>query len=663
MTLDKISACLFLRRSSVLAISAALLMLFVLSVAAYWARSADQGPAVATTAATNEAVPFNYRFIPGDRLIYKLDYTSASTSDFRVLFADRKSAGVKPPAASSGLAHSFETAIQGELVVTALHQNAGRAIIAFNLRRPLVGLQADGQKAEAEAETIKIALAREIFAEVNYRGQVLGARFDPATSSLSQSFARALLAATQFVFPDAQAPAPVEWETQEEDLNGQYLARYRAEPDANQRATEPAPAQMRMYRKTKIRYLPPDRKAGFDEDESQAIITPGGDMLACFDLKSGRLVSLIGSESQTISVAGKKVAQTKTTLNLRYLRKETPSQAELSALRAANAAREKIAAAVPLSAAESKEEREAAIQRAELGTATLDSLLADLAKAESLPDQAEAETPLYLKFKALVYLHPEVSPSLGQRLIAAEPGGLTMRILTGSLGAVDHVVAQAALVMAMQARLKDWPALSLLIPTLGAARSPALQTEEALRDLAAHSSNREIASAAQLALGAVARNLAEKSPERAARIVDDAIRQIEASSSEEEAGQLLLALGNAGSARALPVITRFIAIPSSTLRAAAAFALRWIASSQADELLTQTLSSDPDAKVRLEAAVALGFREMSGVTFEAQKRALLTDKAESVRLAVLRNLWQARDAFPEARRLVRSHKHSRTDFQ
>jgi sulfur relay (sulfurtransferase) DsrC/TusE family protein len=51
--------------------------------------------------------------------------------------------------------------------------------------------------------------------------------------------------------------------------------------------------------------------------------------------------------------------------------------------------------------------------------------------------------------------------------------------------------------------------------------------------------------------------------------------------------------------------------------------------------------------------MALGFREMSAASFAEQKRIFLTDKEDQVRLAVLRNLWRAHQAFPEVRRLVK----------
>jgi len=150
----------------------------------------------------------------------------------------------------------------------------------------------------------------------------------------------------------------------------------------------------------------------------------------------------------------------------------------------------------------------------------------------------------------------------------------------------------------------------------------------------------------------MARNLANTSPERATRIVDSIIKQIDLSSSVDTTRQLLLALGNAGSAQAYPTIARFTTDSSPLLRAASASALRWVDSDQSSALLIKLLSSDPEPSVRLEAARALGFRQINANSFEAQKQSFAIEKDEKVRLALLRNLWKARAVFPEARQLI-----------
>jgi hypothetical protein len=334
------------------------------------------------------------------------------------------------------------------------------------------------------------------------------------------------------------------------------------------------------------------------------------------------------------------------------VRLETLSPEELASMRDLNAAIERVAAAVPMFAPPSKEATEASIARTELGAATLESLLADLARMET-SDSNSNETPLYLKFKAMIYLHPESCANLGSILTTADANGTTMRILTGALSAVNHADAQAALATAIRSRPEDWPALVLLIPPLGQSPSPTRSSEELLQELAFNSHNPDIASTAQLSLGSMARNLAQIAPERTAKIVKVFINAIEHTPSAGATRLMIFALGNAGSSDAFPIISRFLHESSPELRAAAAEALRWIDSDQVESLLINALISDQDSSVRQEAAIALGFRKVGEAGLQAQKGVLLKETDVKIRLVVLNNLWNARDSFPEVHGIMK----------
>jgi len=151
----------------------------------------------------------------------------------------------------------------------------------------------------------------------------------------------------------------------------------------------------------------------------------------------------------------------------------------------------------------------------------------------------------------------------------------------------------------------------------------------------------------------MARNLAQIAPERAAKIVKVFINGIERAPSAGATRLMILALGNAGSSDAFPIISRFLHDPSPELRAAASEALRWVDSDQVEPLLINALIFDQDSSVRLEAAIALGFRKVGDTSFKAQKGVFLKETDVKIRLAVLNNLWKAKDSFPEVRGIVR----------
>lgn len=570
------------------------------------------------------------RFVGGQRLVYQVDFGSASASDFGAIFAEGQSA----------LSHVFEANLQGELAVTVLEADAQHASVVYHFRRRQVQFQAEGQDAPDQAQVIQADLARPVFGLLDGRGRVLSVRFDPATGPLAQHMARTLLAATQFVGPASDADPGGDWKAEEDDPNGTLLARYQVQADGT-------------VHKAKLRYLQPKQARKGKTILLSPTIQSEGEYVATLDAATHCLVALSAADAQSATLQNKLIGQGDLKLEMRLLRKEESTPAELAALRTAQKELARTARAVPLCVARSPEEGRLAIQRQELGSATLESLLADLAAAEAVSPQEKDVTPLFLKFKALAIMQPESCTRLGELLTSAAPGSLKMRVLADALEAAGHAKAQAALSAAIQGRAGDWPALALLIPALGTAESPTPQTEQTLQKLAFGTQDKNITATARLALGNLARTLGEESPTRAAKVVDRLLQQLAAPTSADSRWQLLLALGNAGSIRALPTLTRFLDDSAPDLRGAAAWALRWIDSSQADLLLTtKVLRGDRDPAVRLEAVRALRFREKTPANFAAQEKALATETETVVRVALLSNLWDARESYPQAQRLV-----------
>jgi len=593
-------------------------------------------------------LPLAYRFVPGQRLVFKLDYRNNSNADFRRLFEDVPSRGQEQQQMSP-MAYAFDISVQGNLTATVLEDQGQQVLLAYTVDSPRVRLMVNGQDAPTDAQGVEVDLARDLSVLVTAEGRVLSLRFDPNTRDFSKGFARAILALTQFVLPSKETAHAEQWQTEEEDQSGQFLAQYQAEAKQGERKNKGGSA---TFRKTRLRYLTIPQKAKPNEIPVRQSITPGGSLMATFDLAGGHLSTLTGSLSEATVIGGKEVARAESRINLSHTKTVTVAANVLAALRRAHAERALIAEAVPLPSRPSADESEITIQKSELRGATADSLLADLARTEASPANAD-ETSLYLKFKALVYLQPDVSPRLGALLKTARPDSLTMGILAGVLGDVGHRQAEQALIAAANARPNDWPAQFKLISALGSVPSPSPEAEALIRHAAQHSTSPELKSSAELMLGNMARNLAVTEPNRAKAIVESFLQAIKGESSEDRTAQLLLVLGNSGSPLALPTLAQFLKSSSPSLRATAASALRLIDDRQVDALLAGILLSDSQVKVRAEAATALGFKEPTEATVEAQKKALLSDKSANVRLRVLRNLWNAHEAFPEIKELIK----------
>jgi hypothetical protein len=576
-----------------------------------------------------------YHFVPGQRLTFDFEYLSAAAMDLSGIHDGK---GV-------GLSRSVHASIQGELVVTVLGAEGKRVRLAYRLVRPTVRLALDGQLNPALGEMLEADLQQALFVQADPRGRILSVRRGPGRTTVSGTIQRAVLAATQVVLPGSAVDEAPTWEVEEDDLNGTAVVRYEAGTGGAASGERTCP-----LRKARLRYRPAQR-AGEDEEAAALEYLPEGGLEATVDVRSQHLLSLDGTEATTILARGRVVGRTENTVRLQFLRAETANAAEQKGLEAEEMALARTSPGRPLSAGPAPEEAETSIQLAELGEETADSLLAELARVEAGAREALGETALYLKFKALVYLRPEASARLGKRLVEAPAQGVAMRVLPQALAHSGQPEAQATLAAVVRARRHDWPALAELLPALGMAKAPTRVLEAALFDLASASSE-NVRWTAELALGTLAGGLARSDPAGADEIVRWALARLEGVRSAAERRQMLLVLGNTGSPKVLPAVRRYLNAPEPEVRGGAVTALRWLPGAEVAGAACQALTGDPDVGVRLEAAQALGLRPMNAVTLRAHASALREDRSAGVRLAVLRNLGRAREAFTEAAELV-----------
>lgn len=621
---------------------------------------------------------------PGERLTYEIEFTSAAESDLSLLFQSSEPAGSpdreetaepahrtnKQSPASLGPARLFRTSLKGRLFVTTLERASDRLAVSYRLDRPELSFDVDGRREAAQEAAATAALGRDIFAELDSQGRVGSLYFAPDTDEFSMNLFRALAACSQFVVPEQKGArgrrgGPLRWEIEEEDQNGVCLARY-------DRLTEPGKkAGQAFFSKTKLSYVRPPAEAGsassapagperFAGSGMRPIPTdvrPTGMMTAAFDTDRARLLSLEGTEEQEVSMAGKAFARSRTSLRMELLEADSVSKEELSAGRRAYSERRLRAAGERLSFNSTEAEKLAAIERNDLGSATKESLLSELAAAEAAGK--ESDTELYLKFKALAELQPEVCPELGRVLAGAGPGSLTLNVLSLALGSAGHGQAQAALVEAIRAGRdgsEDSAKLRSLIECLGMVSDPTEEAEESLREAAGAADKPGAGETALMLLGNMARNLEAASPQRAERIVDWLLEEIKRESGGSDSTRrtkvLLLSLGNSGSERAQAAVMEFARSPDVDLRATAVAGLRWMESPAAEERMIDALLNDAAPSVRIEAVFALSFRGGGGRVLEAAKKAFLRDEAAEVRLAVLRNLLGRAVGRSDVRRMI-----------
>ncbi|HEV7519845.1 MAG TPA: HEAT repeat domain-containing protein [Candidatus Angelobacter sp.] len=621
--------------------------------------AAEAQPTPARTSQTISSLAV-YRFVTGKSATYHLEYQSNSKADLRALFVGQ-AAG---QAQASGLSYALTATLQGEMEVTNTHASDERVENFYAFRTPAVRLVVNGNDQTAQANEVSATLAQGFLVELNPEGKVTALYLPPQAGKFSQDFVRTLLATLQFVLAADSPEEPGSWTTTEADRNGPYIARYRITKSAN-----PGRDQLVIH-KRKLRYLPASASLSGEnlpgKSEARKKVTPKMDFVARFQSATGEMISLVGREVLDTAVEDKAIAHSETTLRLTQVAAPKLSAPQKDALIKAAAALKENSSRLTVFAVKSRTEIEANIQRTELSTATLADLMAQLNALNNNtdPDKRQAvETPVYLKFKALIYVHPESCSQLGQMLAKADVSSPTFRILSGALGAVGHRQAQEALAHAILARRQDSAALPSLIATLGGAPHPTTQSENAVRESALNASDPNVAGAAILALGSMARSLAAAEPGRSTVIVDFLLQRANAGGPSEQRQASLQALGNSASSRALPLLTKMTDDDSPAIRAAAVDALRNIPQPQVDPLLRHVLLTDAEARVRLEAAFALNFRKANLESFTSQKKALAEEKDDKVRGALLDNLAKMHRQFPEVRSiLVRAAKEDPSEY-
>ena len=521
-----------------------------------------------------------YRVVQGERAVYTLDYFNTTTSDFRALF------GFDSIRNGSALFYRIDSKANAELVRTPIVMEGDNWATIYAFRNAAIDLTVNGQQDSATANAIAAELAQPIVVMMSKSGKILSASFQRRVGEVSRSFARSLLASVQFVLPDKSGSV---WTTTESNPTGSYEAEYRLIGE-------------NQYRKRLTKYAPRAMRKG-DVVVTQ-VITPAGEMKAVIDSHAGRLMSLGGVDSQTVTFRDKTIASGVTTLTLRYRKSESPAAAEVAAMKDAISGFDDKLFAEPLSKGASEEEDTKSISRAELGNETTASLIAKLGERDLRVGDTSSTTPLYLKIKALLYLHPESSIELGNLLKTARTNGPTMLIVSGAMGTVGHARAQSALLEAIKARPNDWAALATLIPTLGGVRSPLEASVLYLTHLSFDAEDRSVTGTAQLALGTMARNIAVDSPARAATIIAMLAGGLKKARTPQEKGDLLLALGNSASRDALSAIAGFLKNEVPIVRVAAVTALRWIDGDDVTAML-ESARADANDNVRTAAEKAL----------------------------------------------------------
>jgi HEAT repeat protein len=587
-----------------------------------------------------------YRLVSGDTYTYSIAYTSTAQTDLGALMPHKDS---RPSSLTSGppaQPSTYAMQVSGTVEITVVEAREQDSLLAWSMPRCTVRISMRGKEIADQTQELRTALGRVCFVRVTADGAVRLLWLDESLGDLSAGCLRSLLATMQVSLPSGAATTPRRWLATENGPNGRFEVSYQVTPSVPRSARA-------VFTKRPLRHLAPKISLRSRRIKLSPHVKPTGEFTVCFSRLDGCVLSLEGAEQQALDIQGQPIGGSAAQLSLRLGARGRVRGAELAALKTQAQERLRRTRATTLAEAPSEQRLERSRCEADLKGVTPDDVLRELARQDPPEGNREQQAALYRRARAMLVLHPECCQKVADALCAGSWPAFGQQVALSALGAAGTQEAQTALVRALRAARGDTPRAMMALEALGWADLPTEEAVRAIGDLAG-GPDRGIASAAQLALGTMAYHLAESFPERAEAICARVLAQLRGARSAEEREQLLLVLGNAGLRSTLPTLSAQLGDRSARIRGAAVWALRWVDDPVADQMLTRALTADPDDYVRWQAALALGYRDITPATFAAQRTALERDPSSQVRLAALGTLWNTRGSYPEVQRLAKT---------
>jgi HEAT repeat protein len=558
---------------------------------------------------------------------YRIAYEANAEIDLGVMLRGQAAAGTT--------SYTFAEALPGRL----LERRQGRAVVLVRVADAAMRMVINGVDQVADCDRARAAMARGFLVHLGSDGQVTGVQIDAGTPRLAADLIRSLAATIQVVRVKSGPPSTDQWTAEERDPAGVYIAHYAASASASGEV---------VIIKTKLRYLPantpgaarviPGRRTAVQQ------VTPDTSVSIHLDARTLLPTLIDATERLTTTVDGQQVGHGNTRLQL-IARSAKPASGQAMRAIAATLAASPL---LPLYVQPDPDAEEASIQRTALGDSDSTTLLAQLIAAGE--DQTALDA-IYLKLKALAYLHPEADVALATALLDAEPNSHRFEVLTRSLAAVGDAPAQAALADVIRKRAGEPMAVAGLAPALAGAPAPTQYAEATLHALIA-SADPVVAEQGMLGLGGMAQQLARSEPERSRAIVAVLVEQLGFSRTDARKAAALEALGNTGSSQIGTPALAALADRSPIVRISALHALRSLGTMEVETKLLEAVTADTNSQVRYAAAFSLGFGAQGAAVRAAEFAAFKVEPDDYVRGALLANLGHAAGSDAQIRNLI-----------
>jgi hypothetical protein len=535
------------------------------------------------------------------------------------------------------------TALKGTVELVPLgslsqHGTDDRIQVLCTLRPAELRLEQNGVEVTEPLAQLRQQLAEPILVEYTHRGQIASVRFNSDCDTTAQGFARTLLAYLQVTLPnDFTQPT---WQAREAEPNGIFMTRY---------TRQTATPDVLTVNKIKCGPASTAPQATAGQLQATQTVTPGGTLTLTLDARRGLIRTVYGAESFATVLGTAPVARSRNTISLALLsRLPLSSATNRSLLSVARQRRQQSGGRTLAQSPEITPQQEARIQRANLGDATVEQVLAQLAALDGSTTPEKQANALLPRLKACIYLYPEILFTLRAQLQSAPADKIRMALIAEALRAAGTPAAQRLLIAVLDARHREVRAAGLLIPTLAQLQAPIPQVEAVLAEMAfGKGGDPLITSTACLALGVLAHTLSTQAPERANHLTQVLQYRLLQTRSNEQKRTLLLALANAAQPSTLPTLLHQAHDHSPEVRGSALLALGRLPGEQAERPICAALTTEPDANVRLAAAMAAKGKLSSAAVRQGLLQVLQRDHNTQVRIKALYTLWNGARSRPE----------------
>jgi hypothetical protein len=248
---------------------------------------------------------------------------------------------------------------------------------------------------------------------------------------------------------------------------------------------------------------------------------------------------------------------------------------------------------------------------------------------------------LYIAATALFRREPS---AVTEALEAIRTNAANREFLIGALGHAGSAEAADALTGLLE-QARDAAYARTVLGALGNASQASVETVETM---SARFDDRQVGGYARLMVGALARSSRDDAPAASDAAVDRLLAALETETNMLIIADTLRALGNSGHPKAVEAAERYVGNSSAILRAAAAQAVRLIASAEADGILSRLLP-DAQVSVRVSALNACLDRVGGALLGPLVESLAKLDDDPNVRREAIRVLVAWRDSLPTAR--------------